>query len=366
MVSLARILIDASNLHVGGGVQVAATFINDLVDVESLIGFNWVKRVEVHVSDAVMANLVPEARSRVSVANVGASLGFLRPRFGPMLFDVVFQVFGPSYSPRRGVTEIAGLADPRLPRGGWGNGSVLQRAKLIMKRSRVRQLDQIVVETQAYADAVQSMGVQSERIQVIPNTFAPEFTARSADASKPLFDRPEGVDLVLGYPARPYPHKNHAFLGEVHAHLRARGIEARFAVTLTPKELSQFGAGTVKACIPLGVITLSQCAALYRQVDAVFFPSLLEVFSATPLEALASNCLLFASDRSFIRTVVPDECACFFEPTDPASAADALQRLVSDGDRRHMMQEAGRAWAAKWPSARDRTLAYLDLIARVR
>ena len=358
-----RVLIDASNLHTGGGVQVAATFLNDLfrLDVDSQP--SWAASMDLEVSSEVMSNLHSMAKEHASLKNVNANIDFLIPQRGRRPYGVAFHVFGPTYGRRKADVEITGFADPRLPLGLDGL-SAAEKVRRWLKKRRIRSFDQIIVETESFARQVVTLGVPRSRIHVVPNTFAPEFMCPQAE-NESLFERPSDADLVLAYPARPYPHKNHEFLGAVHCSLLSIGIDIRFAITLTREELAMFDAETQRACIPVGVITLDQCVSLYQQADGVFFPSLLEVFSATPLEALASKKLLFASDRDFVSGIVPPSCAKFFDPHDADSAAAAVAQVMRDPHLQQSMKSAGHAFASAWPSARERTLSYINLIGRM-
>ena len=64
-------------------------------------------------------------------------------------------------------------------------------------------------------------------------------------------------------------------------------------------------------------------------MDAIIFPSLLECFSATPLEAMAMEKPFFASDREFIRDVCSDY-ALYFDPEDPISAANVINDYLEN------------------------------------
>ena len=110
-----------------------------------------------------------------------------------------------------------------------------------------------------------------------------------------------------------------------------------------------------------GEVTPSQLHELYAQVDGVFFPSLLEASSATPLEANVLGIPLVASNRDFVRTTA--ETFALFEPTDPLDTASALARLALN---------LGEAWEEaaaiairrrKQVAKRGRTENYLKIIA---
>jgi glycosyltransferase involved in cell wall biosynthesis len=87
--------------------------------------------------------------------------------------------------------------------------------------------------------------------------------------------------------------------------------------------------------VNIGALDVAQCPSFYLQLDGVLFPSLLECFSATPLEAMAMKRALFVADRPFNRDVCGD-AAFYFDPLDPGSAANAIAAFIN-------AREAGQA-----------------------
>ena len=53
-------------------------------------------------------------------------------------------------------------------------------------------------------------------------------------------------------------------------------------------------------------MSLAQCPSYFKELDGIILPSLLECFSATPLEALIMGKPIFLSDRQFNKDVVGD------------------------------------------------------------
>ncbi|MBT3583408.1 MAG: hypothetical protein HN509_00765, partial [Halobacteriovoraceae bacterium] len=94
-------------------------------------------------------------------------------------------------------------------------------------------------------------------------------------------------DLTLGIVSRDYPHKNLKVLPDVAVALRQiYGINVRFLVTLTDDEWSMRDLRFYKYIDNVGSINIAQCPSFYKLLDGVIFPSLLECFSATPIESM--------------------------------------------------------------------------------
>jgi glycosyltransferase involved in cell wall biosynthesis len=157
----------------------------------------------------------------------------------------------------------------------------------------------------------------------------------------------------LYYPARPWPHKNHARLYEAFADLRRERPELRLVLS---------GAGHDPADLPEGVealdAPLEMRISLYRRAAVVVFPSLYEGFGLPPIEAMACGCPVACSRAGSLPEVVGD-AAVLFDPTDPAAIADAVRVALA---RAEELSERGieRAASFTWDAtarAHDRVYA---------
>jgi glycosyltransferase involved in cell wall biosynthesis len=96
-------------------------------------------------------------------------------------------------------------------------------------------------------------------------------------------------------------------------------------------------------------------------MDAVIFPSLLECFSATPLEAMVMGKPLFASDRPFNREVCHSH-AHYFDPLSPASAATAIAKVFANGVADPRALQIARDHAIHFSNPKERAKEYLSLL----
>lgn len=360
-------LIDASNLHVGGGVQVASSFIQEFIDARQSGALESLPTVDIEVSEAVAHNLTQDQRAYVSIVNRQPSAAFLWPS-SRSDYDVAFKVFGPDYERRRARRLLVGLADPTLVRSVRKTvyGGLRAELRRYLKKRLLRRADLIVVESSDYRDRVcAKLQIDTSRVHVVPNAFSQVFNEPQTWPPLRLPESLSNADLVLVYPARWYPHKNHEYLGRVHALLRERhGLIVKFAVTLGESELAGMSWETREACVPVGHLSVAECASMYDQVDGMFFPSLLEVSSASPLEALAMGLPLLCSDRRFVSEACRG-AAWYFDPEEPKSACNAIFDLMSDPDKVRSKVELGRSIASDWPSSSDRMRGYVDLMGRL-
>jgi glycosyltransferase involved in cell wall biosynthesis len=164
---------------------------------------------------------------------------------------------------------------------------------------------------------------------------------------------PEGPFLL--YPAREWPHKNHARLFEAFALLRRERPELRLVLT-------NYRGATPDGVETRGRISADELAALYRSASALVFPSLYEGFGQPPLEAMASGTPVAVSNAASLPEVVGD-AARLFDPTRPeeiASAVDDVLREPQPWIDRGLARAAAFTWDA---CARAHDRVYRELAA---
>jgi glycosyltransferase involved in cell wall biosynthesis len=195
-----------------------------------------------------------------------------------------------------------------------------------------RAADVVVVTSEfVRGRAVQALGLESERIHVIPHAIDHSIFKLGDEEPEPL---------VL-YPARPWPHKNHRRLFEAFATLRETRPQLRLVLTGGGLErLEPLPEGVEN----LGAVPATQLASLYRRAACLVFPSLYEGFGLPPLEAMACGCPVAASTAGALPEVCGD-AAVLFDPTDVEEMAAAM---VEADTRREELRELGLARAARY------------------
>jgi glycosyltransferase involved in cell wall biosynthesis len=194
--------------------------------------------------------------------------------------------------------------------------------------------------------AIELLGLDPARVHAIHHgvdhaTFSP------ADVEREPF---------LLYPARPWPHKNHARLLESLPLVRRERPELRLVLT---------GVGTERFAGLEGVdarggVARDELVSLYRRAACVVFPSLYEGFGAPPLEAMACGTAVAASRAGSLPEVC-GEAAVLFDPHDPRTIAAAILEALG---RAAELEAAGPAHAARFTwraSARAHVAVYRSL-----
>lgn len=358
----------ASNLHVGGGVQVAAS----LLDEAAAMGDEprWsdlLDRTVFEVSPMVARNTVHDTLGRlphiVRHRRPGDVSSLARDTISRSRASL--SLFGPVYSRPRAKRRLMGYADvtsiyPPIT----GHRTWKGRARARLSLLELTMQDLVIVETVAMRSRIiQELGGRAPEIRVVPNAVNGRVLSASRDDQLAGTISAANLDagLTLAYPTRDYPHKNLEFLPRVARELARRGHAARFVVTLKSEEWHAKSADFRDACINVGEVTVDQVATLLTACDGLFFPSLLEAYSATPVEAMALATPVFASDRDFVRTVCGD-AAIYFDPNDASAAAESVVAALTDGLAAQARVELGLQLVRDAPTAKDRAGAMLEAL----
>jgi len=178
-----------------------------------------------------------------------------------------------------------------------------------------RRADRVIVPSAFVRErAIVRLGLDRERVHVVPHgvdhdLFHPD-------------DRPREPFLL--YPARRWPHKNHAFLFGAFAELRRDRPDLELVLTGEPD--SSVLPDGVRS---LGYVSAAELAELYRRAAALVFPSRYEGFGWPVLEAMASGCPVAAASGTAVEEVASD-AAVFFDPDSTTDAVAAIKRALAN------------------------------------
>ena len=364
------ILINASNLHNGGGVQVAVSFLYELTAISDTdLSFIHVI-VSTQVADALY-------RANTDTSNFGSyqiidtfGLKAIFSKVNKRLksYDLVFTVFGPNYLRVKSKKEIVGFAQPWMlnfnnpvsEKMSFFSRNIL-RTKFSVQWLFFLRADHYIVELEHVKEAlIAKKSVDRDKISVVYNTVSSLYLDRNLWKAISLTKKDN--ELSLGIVTRDYPHKNLDILPLVAQQLELHhSLRVRFYTTLNESEWLSRNDEFKRYVSTVGSLSPDECPSFYEQVDGVVFPSLLECFSATPLEAMVMSKPLFASDRGFVRDVCGSH-AMYFDPLDADDIADNIANYFkSDLDRIEQLQQA-RNHALNFSSARGRAEKYLEII----
>jgi glycosyltransferase involved in cell wall biosynthesis len=356
-------------LHSGGGIQVAVSFIDELSQMGDLS-----LSLSILVSDEVHNNLqaIDIDCSRFSSYEVFNTYGLstLWSNLGNKVrgFDVVFTVFGPLYLWQTQAVSIIGFAQPwiiypenEIFRSLSLSQKLKTKLKFLAQSLFFRRADRLVVELEHVKSGLLARRfLNGGRIDVVQNCLGAIYFR--PEQWKPLTSSLAKNTFSIGFVGRDYPHKNTNILPGIKKALKdEHGLDVDFYVTLNSTEWNA-KSDLFRDCINnVGVLDVAQCPSFYEQMDAVIFPSFLECFSATPLEAMAMKKPLFASDRGFVRDVCGD-FAWYFDPEDPSAAADRIADYINNQADRVAKLAAAREHVVQFSNARQRAADYLRIM----
>ncbi|QRG82646.1 glycosyltransferase [Vibrio diabolicus] len=360
-----RVLINATNLHVGGGVQVAASFIDEL----SKVRLHDQVELTVLCSSKVNENLS-------STTDIGAFdsfkvidiYGYKSPNKEVLSlflgFHTVFTVFGPIYFQLDCNHHVCGFAQPWIC---FGNNKtfgllpvkerLLSKLKFFLQKVYFRKADSLVVETISVKESLHNKSIYNKPIYVVDNCVS---------STLPKLELVDAInekrEITLGFIGRPYAHKNLKILNEVSDLLeKISNTKYRFLFTLNEGEMKSLGFDTRENFSTLGALSIEECSRFYESIDGLIFPSLLECFSASPLEAMHFGKPVFCSNLDFVSSICKDN-VFYFDPWDALSIANTVELGFSDLKVLNEKVEQAHEYVSGLPTAKDRSNSYISII----
>lgn len=368
------ILINASNLYVGGGVQVAVSLLDEFT--KSHCEFKAV------VSPVVYDQLSIVAKEKCIIINQSPSklLNFHgRKILDKVVVDnnieIVLTIFGPSYWSPKNVKHIVGFALPWLIFANHTLYNDTLKLKEKIKFSLLKRLqpfyykknaNYIVTESKAVSEKVQSLlHIDSQRIFTISNTLNdnfrhPEFYDNSILDKLPSKGKDEFWLLSITHD---YPHKNMKVIIPLLDRLPEK---FKFITTLPKSFKEELPDEKKERIITLDRVNNNQCPPLYRVCDVMFLPTLLECFSASYLEALFMKRIVLTSNRDFSRAVC-DKYAFYFDPYDVDDICDKIKGVsMLPASEREIFTEKAFVYGNSFLTAQERASKYIELLTLLK
>lgn len=362
-----NILINCSNLRVGGGIQVSHSFINGL------------KNYSQHTYVVIFSNPIA---SLIEVKSFGDNFKFYKYEIVPSLrkrnefldkivrvnkIDCVFTIFGPSYW-KPNVFHISGYAKPHYiykDSPFFKEISLMSKIKLKVKEfihlKRFNQANILIAENSDVSERLKKIFPQ-KNIYTVTNYYHQIFDNQDAwdkSISLSLF---EGVTLLTI--SANYPHKNLKIIPQVIKELKKTkpDFNFRFVLTMNRKNfIKNIDDNIEKHIVFIGKVNINQCPNLYTQSSFMFLPTLLECYSACYPEAMRMNKPILTSDLNFAKSIC-GEAAYYFNPLSPKDIANAIIYLTENENIKDHLINNGKEQLKKFDNYIDRTKKYLKII----
>lgn len=377
-----KILVNASTCVVGGGVQVATSFITHALEDRSgerIFLFAISPQVNQNLPhlcqfDKRFKVVSPSPARPLKGRESRRLLLHLEKSFQP---DIVFTIFGPSYLRFR-TLHLCGFADSWVThRSKVATKSLplIRRIRTLAvcqyKRLQLPRKDYYWVETEAVRKGlIALLRIDPSHIRVIPNSYASIFLKTRGVINYNNCKKDTTSIFCL---AAPYPHKNLIIIPEV-AHIlknRCANRPYRFVVTLPSNgaEVKKFWEKAKHLQVTdiienIGPLILSDCPKWYSAADVIFLPTLLESFSATYLEAMVMGKPIVTTDLDFAHDICGN-AAAYYDPLSPEEAAKAIMRVVEDHSYRMSLIENGKIKLSQYPTPEQKYRLLLDWIDEI-
>ncbi len=242
--------------------------------------------------------------------------------------------------------------------------SARDSARLRVAEAQALQLvRQVVVTSRSTAADVAALGLPSTRIAVVEPGTDPSLPPPSATR--------RGGPVQLLCVASITPRKGHAVLLEALAGL----TQLSWALHLvgdterdprTVARLQALAAPLGERVIWHGELPGAALRAHYLAADVFVLPSLYEGYGMVVAEAIAHGLPVVTTDGGALAQTLPPKAGLQVPAGDVRALQTALERVLSDGDRRERLAQGARAAAAAlptWPQQAARFAAVLEAVA---
>jgi glycosyltransferase involved in cell wall biosynthesis len=370
-----KLIINCTSLNSGGGIQVALSLIEEF------------KRFEIHEFHVIYTeslanqlninkfpkNFIPHFISNQSLPYLKFLIiaYYLKKLEKEIVPEFVFTIFGPSYW-RPKVPHLMGYAlghflYPDSPF--WK----IAKAKVkigfyILKVIKIWQMkknaEYFHIETEdAKLRLNKYYKIPLDHILVASNSYHQIFNGNYNSFKLPP-KKPNEFRLVTisAY----YSHKNLRIINSLINELeKTDDIYCKFYVTL-PTNIFEKHFIKSDRIYNLGPVKIEDCPSIYVQSDALFLPTLLEIFSASYIEAMKMNVPILTSDLPFANNICKD-AALYFDPFDAKDIAKSIIRLAHDKALNNTLKEKGRNRLAHFDNSNKRAeniLSFCENIIR--
>lgn len=369
-----RILINCSNLKIGGGLQVAHSFINQL------------KSNNEHFFVIILSRIL---ESQIDTSEFGSNFKFSSYDISPNIkkiitgkdfylnkkvedeqIETVFSVFGPNYWKPK-VRHFAGYAKPQYVYTDSPFFKTLSifaslklRVKKVFQMFDFKNNNQLLITENEDVSKRLRVILKNKEIHTITNYYNQVFDFKNEWDNRIKLPAFEGFSLLTI--SANYPHKNLQIIPKVIHYLNQnyKDFNFRFVLTIDKEELGKNLDGRImERMFSLGKVNINQCPGLYSQSDAVFLPTLLECFTATYPEAMRMQKPILTSDLNFATGLCKD-AAIYFDPLNPKDIGDKIYELAYNKELINNLVLNGENQLKNYDTYVTRAKKYLDIITK--
>lgn len=327
--------------NAGGAYQVALNFIKATLNDNSI---NWIYIIsedlyeglsDINLTNCYIFPTQPEFFK--SYWSVRMQLREIEKKFNP---DLIYTTCAPSYFKFK-TTEVFRYTNPWITNPNKFSFSILsvkQKFRSILysfnqKRLLRKRLYFITQTETAKKGILRVTKIPKINVKVVPNVLPAIYNNYELNKNEITNDVKKINILSV---SAPHPAKNLDIIPEVCFILLHKYKIDNFTFHLTINNRSEVWKGINKKAQELDVInhianhgyqTQEELIDLYRKSNLFFLPTLIEVFSASLLEAAYFGLPIVTTDFNFNKDVMKD-AALYYTPMDAEDAANKLSQLI--------------------------------------
>lgn len=368
-----RIVINTTNLKVGGALQVAISFIYECINFDEHKYFVFLSP---SMSKEIKQNLFPDNFKFYTFKNPSRFILFdpaikaLNIKESEINPDIVFSVFGPTYWKPKS-KHIMGFANglylyEESPY--FDSFSILGKLKFKLKKEYHRILlkdnaDFYVLQTEDMKNRFSKfIGVSENKMAVVSSRHDSAFENKIVDLK--LLPEKSNDEFWFVSISAYYPHKRLDLINELVPIIRQEQLNIKFILTVSDDIIEKKFSNSKEYIINLGAVKLEECSYVYSKCDALFLPTLIESFTASYPEAMIMKKPILTSNYSFAKTVCKD-AALYFDPYNIDDIMAQIRSIYSDKALYSDLVEKGLAVVQELPSSKDRAEQYLNLCKKI-
>ena len=374
-----RILINtiSTKKHSGGAFQIAYNYLIKTLEHQEV---EWVYVVSEDLDEILPESIKSKGHYYVfptqpdflhSYKSVKNKLKSLEVSIKP---DVVYSITAPSYF-KFNAPEVMRFTNPWVTHPNKYAWSVLSLKEKVFyylygvnQKRLIRNNHYFITQTTTCAKGIQRItGLPTDNIKVINNVLPAIFQSINNDH---IDDAGRFVNIACVGAAT--THKNFDIIPELLLELKNKGFSnVRVHVTLPDDEptlyvikkgLDKYNVSNM--LLNHGRLSQNDLALLYKQCHFCFLPTLLEVFSASTVEAMYFQLPIVATDFEFNREVLEESCL-YYEPKNAKSAAGQFIRLLKDDALQEKLKDRMSTRLSKYSDYDAHFNSILDFLERV-
>lgn len=374
-----RILINtiSTKKHSGGAFQIAYNYLIKTLEHQEV---EWVYVVSEDLDEILPESIKSKGHYYVfptqpdflhSYKSVKNKLKSLEASIKP---DVVYSITAPSYF-KFDAPEVMRFTNPWVThpnKYAWSVLSIKEKVFYYLygvnQKRLIRNNHYFITQTTTCAKGIQRItGLPTDNIKVINNVLPAIFQSINNDH---VDDGGNFVNIACVGAAT--THKNFDIIPDLIYELKNKGYSnVRVHVTLPDDEptlyvikngLDKYNISNM--LVNHGRLSQKDLAILYKQCHFCFLPTLLEVFSASTVEAMYFQLPIVATDFQFNREVLEDSCL-YYEPQNAKAAANQFVRLLNDVNLQEKLKDRMRTRLSKYSDYDAHFNSILDFLESV-